>query len=352
MANDFFDFLLGSQEPAISMATGMAAEPIAGLTGLVTANPDNVQKVRDAMTYQPRTETGQRTMGAGWDFLSRMFDNPYIQSALNNFERSADYLGERSPAAGAALKTLPAIAGMGTVPKFRGAGNAVARDIGSSMANPEFKIGRNAHGGYISVNAEDLKDLYAKRNPSDVVTQTESQWREALKGDKTGQRIMDKGNTVSDGQTVGVRLNVNLSKKGINLNSIHEGSAGGKHTQGKPLAAGEVLTYQPVTTVKNAYFNVDQKIREKIAQGTSPKAPMADVDGEFTKNNSFDGVEFKFNPKREHLFRDARGRALKYADEATVHGNKVYARGRLEYFDEGDIPARTGNSPTEAVPYK
>jgi hypothetical protein len=149
---------------------------------------------------------------------------------------------------------------------------------------------------------------------------------------------------------VGVRLNVNVLKStGVAVNSIHRGNKGDGYTKNRGLWGGEVINYAPVTELRGAYFNVSQKAREKIAQGVGPKEPMASVDGNYVERKApnFDGVEFRFNPKREHLFRDGLGRVLRYADEATVVGNSVFARGRIEYYGEEDVPARAGDSETQ-----
>ena len=40
------------------------AEPVAGWTGLMTGDPEMVNKVRDRFTYQPRTEAAQSGLQA------------------------------------------------------------------------------------------------------------------------------------------------------------------------------------------------------------------------------------------------------------------------------------------------
>lgn len=46
-------------EPIAAIASGVAAEPLAGLAGLATGDADMVQRTRDALTFDPRTERGQ-----------------------------------------------------------------------------------------------------------------------------------------------------------------------------------------------------------------------------------------------------------------------------------------------------
>ena len=104
-------------------------------------------------------------------------------------------------------------------------------------------------------------------------------------------------------------------------------------------------------TLQNVKFRIDQAEREEIAAGRK-KAPMGSVDGQYvrTDNPNFDGVELRFNPKREHLFIDALGRAIKAADEVTAMGDRVYARGNIEYYGAEDFAHPAGPSPTRAMP--
>ena len=76
---------------------------------------------------------------------------------------------------------------------------------------------------------------------------------------------------------------------------------------------------------------------------------MGSADGHYVKTDkpNFDGIELRFNPNREHLFRDALGRAVKYADEVTTTGNGVFARGNIEYFGTEDVPP-VAISPSES----
>ena len=70
--------VVGGLESAATFASGIVAEPIAGISGLVqSANPwadegagaRAVEGVREALTYQPRTEAGQGQVQAVGEFL-------------------------------------------------------------------------------------------------------------------------------------------------------------------------------------------------------------------------------------------------------------------------------------------
>lgn len=111
-------------EPAVSVASSVAAEPIAGLAGMVKGMPkyshpvtlllnelypdmsaaDAVEATRRALTFQPRTEAGKQGMQALGETLAP------IGEAIGG---ASDYLGDQayeatgSPALAAAAKSAP-----------------------------------------------------------------------------------------------------------------------------------------------------------------------------------------------------------------------------------------------------
>lgn len=193
--------------------------------------------------------------------------------------------------------------------------------------------------------------LYLDRASGDVGAVTEAQATQALQTDATARRILAKGNTIEDGQRVGVRLNINVLKNtGVPVQTVHAGKTGEGYKENRGWWGGEVLTYQSTVTLRNAFFNVHQAAREKIASGVENKSPMASVDGEFSATEpNFAGVEFHFNPKREHLFVDANGHALRSAEEVTINGNRAFARGQIEYYGNEDVPTKVGSAPSRAT---
>lgn len=172
----------------------------------------------------------------------------------------------------------------------------------------------------------------------------------ALETDAVARRILAKGESLVEGQCIGVRLNLNVLKNtGVAVHTIHRATSTDGHTKGRGLYRGEVIAYQPVVVLKHAYFNVHQKMREAIAAGTAAKGPMASADGTYQTTDdslSFDGVLLQFNPKREHLFTDEEGFAVQYAEHVTIMGHRVYARGVLRYFSQASAPERAGNAPS------
>ena len=137
------DGFFGVVEPALTMASGIVAEPIAGIAGTVQAlNPfaeqgagaDAVQSTRDALTYRPRTQAGEsglQTVGETLEPLAEV-----LQSAEKG---AGDYAFELtgSPAVAAAATTLPTLAlealGLagvkGTVRGVKGAVNAPVKVV-------------------------------------------------------------------------------------------------------------------------------------------------------------------------------------------------------------------------------
>lgn len=101
------DYLMMGLEPAATIATGAIAEPVAGIAGLaktITSGPEagaeTIEQVQDAMTYEPRTESGQGAMQAIGETL-----HPIIEP-----------IGEAVQAVGdVAYKAGGPVAGAGTI---------------------------------------------------------------------------------------------------------------------------------------------------------------------------------------------------------------------------------------------
>ena len=209
-------------------------------------------------------------------------------------------------------------------------------------------LSKREDGFYIK--AED-SPLYQKRDASQVVHPSMQVAQQAIMSTAKGRRIEEKGVELQPGQYIGARLDLSiLSSTGVPVQALHEGKAS-THEHGAGFYSGDVLKYAPYVTMRNVQFKINQPYREKIASGVKKK-PMGSADGQFVRidNPSFDGIELRFNPRREHLFVDAMGRAVKYAEEITTTGNSTFARGYIEYYGEEDFVHPAGASPTRAVP--
>tara|TARA_Y100000289_G_C3931177_1_gene156521 strand:- start:497 stop:9928 length:9432 start_codon:yes stop_codon:yes gene_type:complete len=161
---------------------------------------------------------------------------------------------------------------------------------------------------------------------------------EALSTDTTSRRIMAKDIKISDGQKVGVRLNLNVMKnRGVPVQTMHDKTAN-----------GEALRYSAAVMVKNPTLFVNQNARRKILTFQENKFPMASVNGEFMSDKlsqmDYNGVKAFFNPFKHNVFVDASGRPIKSADEATIVGSTVFLRGNIEYYDFSDPILSEGRS--------
>lgn len=209
----------------------------------------------------------------------------------------------------------------------------------SLLNRDEVKFARKAN-----LSAE-TSPLYRKRR-IDVLTA--DMVRDALETDFNSRRVLAKGITPKPGDLVGVRVNISVENNtGVAIQTVHAGSNREGYKNNAGFWDGEAITYQQVVVVKDAYFNVQQKRREDIAAGLKKK-PMASVDGNFVRadNGNFDGIEILFNPRRVHLFVDAEGHPIRYAEEVTVLGHRAYARGRIEYYTRETAPEKIGVTPS------
>ena len=134
----------GAGEVGASMLSGVAAEPIAGLRGLlslaegdgVAAGAGNVERTRDKLTYAPRSPEGQQQMRALGNLMAPL---------LGAVEKGKRTLGDGalkatgSPGLAAAAYTAPdaILAALGARPAMAAA-NAGMRRVGpplKAMAN-------------------------------------------------------------------------------------------------------------------------------------------------------------------------------------------------------------------------
>lgn len=169
----------------------------------------------------------------------------------------------------------------------------------------------------------------------------------ALYADATARKVMQKGLHPKDGQVVGCRLNLNIQKsQGVAVMTVHQGNSSEGYKRNKGLYNGSALCYLKVVTLRDTYFNVQQSGRERIAAGEVSKFPMASADGRFADcGANFDGIEISFNPKVVRLFCDAQMRPIRYAGEVTCYANRLYARGKIEYYTAGTAPMKEGSAP-------
>lgn len=186
-----------------------------------------------------------------------------------------------------------------------------------------------------------------------IQTPTRDEFERALSVDATARRILSKGHLLKDGDRVGARLNLNVLKStGLFVNTVHAPTNKTGYRNNKGWWSGAALTLMPVTQLRDCFFNCQQSAREKIASGLSNKYPMSSADGEAMCSAPvrFDGIEVRFNPKRERLFVDANGWPIKFAEEATIVGTRVFVRGEVHYYEHAsEAPVKAGDSPCAVV---
>lgn len=199
----------------------------------------------------------------------------------------------------------------------------------------------------------DAKDhpLYQKRSVDDIKPKSDEEVKKAVYSHGQSRKIMEKGISHPNGTKVGVRLNLNvLRKTKIPIQTLHKGSAKAEDGSFKGDAEG----YQGVVHLKNASFHVSHKERELVANDIKQKNSLASTDGNIYHPDkpNFDGVEARFNPKTTHLFVDGNNHAVKSAEDVTVHGHRVYMRGKITYHTPETAPERPAFSSTvEGVKY-
>ena len=104
---------VGLFENALSMLTSAAGEPAAGMVALaelIRGGDSGAARdaVRQAFSYQPRTDAGQRQQR----MLGELAASAMNSAPVRTWQRGVDIAGRYSPAAGAALQTVPTAIGV------------------------------------------------------------------------------------------------------------------------------------------------------------------------------------------------------------------------------------------------
>jgi hypothetical protein len=201
-----------------------------------------------------------------------------------------------------------------------------------------------------TINAKD-HPLYQKRDASTIDLKSDNDVQKALDSDATSVRIKAKKHSFNDGDKTGVRLNINVLKNTkVPVLTMHSPTNKDGYKKNKGFYNGEAKEYRQTATLHNAYFNVHQPSRERIASKVENKHPMASVDGDVRNvEPNFDGVEARFNPMNNHLFVDGNGNAIRSAEHVTLHGHRAYLRGKIEYHTKETAPEKSGTAPSTST---
>ena len=269
-------------------------------------------------------------------------------------ERDYDYIKEELGKAGNSAATEAAMWIMGGVAvKYGGKGiKAIADKVKQYEIDPNttsaFGVGaikkKAAEPLEIGINTALEDGKFLKGYDASTAADMAEKAKNATAGNTRANALMNAA--VPEGTRVGVRLNLNSTipdmPRGLDkLQTLHKGSFSGK-----------AMSYLPFATVRNVTFNVSQKgrtaIASRIKQIDTPEAkakyPAMSVDGDYVPNKNLldeggDLVEIGLNPGAHHLFIDLKtGQAVKGAEEATVIGDRVYAKG-VEYWKKAEAPA-------------
>lgn len=172
-------------EPALNMLTGLMAEPVAGWSGLLGGDID---RTRQALTYQPRTQEGK----AGMNKLAALMgeagrvmvdENPPVKFAMDGYNFLADELGDMSPMLGAAAKTAPNAIGLLAFPGAGGAMRSIGRGVAENTGKTGFRGPLANQQGMIGLKAEptDALRYHSDEVRAAVRRQLNPQAMEALK---------------------------------------------------------------------------------------------------------------------------------------------------------------------------
>lgn len=100
-------YLSGVVEPALTMLSGMAAEPISGLAGIAGLpfgkGPEFVEQTREALTFQPRTQEGREGLQSFGEFVQP------LSNLLQKAQQTTGDIGYNmaGPMGGAIGETIP-----------------------------------------------------------------------------------------------------------------------------------------------------------------------------------------------------------------------------------------------------
>jgi len=131
-------------EPLRTMLSGMLAEPVAGLAGLATLpfadtgqSIKNIESVREALTYVPRTEQGIEKLQQVGQMLQPVAET--LQAAEKGIGEAGYEAG--GPLMGAAGEALPtaALTALGLAPARRALGITKVADVSKKLFTPSAK---------------------------------------------------------------------------------------------------------------------------------------------------------------------------------------------------------------------
>lgn len=365
------DKLASFVEPALTVASGVIAEPLAGLAGLAAApvaagaralgidapltGADVVGATREALTYQPKTEAGQAGLQAVGETLAPVGE---AFSAAENYLGDAAFEATGSPALAAAAKTIPTaigeILGMATAKgavkavqwaKKAKVGKYVAREI--SEATPSIDQLKDASRAVyqeidemgVAINPESynrlVRDISADLNKLGLDKTITPDASRALKRlqESTGREV-----SLSEIDT---------------LRQVAQGAAGSIKPKDAALGASIIDsidsfldTADPNNFSRAAEAGADIGQRYKVARDLWGRARRSELIGEAfekAKNQASgfeNGIRTQFrgiinNKKQRRFFKPAEISAMKRVVRGTKGENIAKLIGRLGFSEGG-----------------
>lgn len=233
---------VGAVEAAGTIGSAIVAEPVSGLAGIAGAilpgkegqGADWVKSTQDALTYQPRTESGQNTIRSIGEKLAPIGE--IIEGASKKLGDKA-YAATESPALAAAAYSAPTafLEGLGLK------GLSIAKAPAGSM---NLSTARSGFGGVVNDKWSYLTEKSSKMTPEKVIktdsgeirffdaSDSDGVFKEAKYYDKSGNVIGELfAGPDYDGKWVGsVEVKPEMRRKGIatelyNQMEAHSGSA-------------------------------------------------------------------------------------------------------------------------------
>ncbi len=175
-----------------------------------------------------------------------------------------------------------------------------------------------------SINSQDAteSDVYVERQQTDASMRvSDTMIQESVLGNESLRDVPTNFDAVDEGANVSVTMNTDTNVPVLEVRS----------SKGLDVALGAV-------TLRNASFSVNgDSVKNAVSFGSNSSSPIS-ISGEYASGSlaktDLNGVKAVFNPFNGSLaVTDVKGRPIKSAEEATVIGNEIFLRGKIEYGD-------------------
>lgn len=350
------DKALGVLETAATIGSSIVAEPASGLAGIAQSlNPfaedgagaDAVEAVREAMTYEPRTEQGKQYLSSTGETLQP------VGEALQKAERwlgDGAYEATGSPAVAALAMTIPTALlealGQGTAKRIAGAGKQAKKmDQFMAQSAPDVDtLKKSSRAIY-----KEIDDMGVSIKPDAYAALASRIARE------TRRKGLDADVTPAANKAVGrfaekIGEEVNLSELDT-LREVAQGAAASLNAKEKMLGSiiidsvDDFLDKGGSTLFNRVPEGVNLGQRYKVAQrlwGQARRAEMIDdalKQADLQASGLENGIRIQFrqilkNPKKRRFFRDNEIREMDKVVKGTKGANLSKLLGRFGFSEQ------------------